>query len=312
MVFNFLKQGIGLIIGGLLVYGALSWMPVAHATPNLSEVSAPQAAVVTDSLAAAQVLHYQGHLLAPDTGQAKPDGTYPMTFSIYNVNSGGSALWTETKNVGVSKGLFATLLGDTTPLDLAMFNGQELWLGIKVDPDPEATPRQRMAHVAYAMRAENAGNAELLNGLDSTAFATAGHTHDGSEITSGTVEEARIDPAIARVSDIVPHVLSNDGSGSGLDADLLDGHDSSEFYPHHTGTQYQGALNPGQSTTVFTFGWPTSWYVHWYVLPTTMTGQVTWSVKTELGSDGNITYYITITNAGSIATNYDMKFVVLR
>jgi hypothetical protein len=70
------------------------------------------------------------------------------------------------------------------------------------------------------------GDADTLDGLDSTDFALAVHTHDGADITSGTVGEPFIDPLIARDSEVVPIVLANDGSGSTLDADLLDGRDS--------------------------------------------------------------------------------------
>ncbi len=72
-------------------------------------------------------------------------------------------------------------------------------------------------------------DADLLDGLDSTAFASAGHAHDGSDITSGTVAEARIDTLLARDAEIMPTVLAGDGAGSALDADLLDGLNSSAF-----------------------------------------------------------------------------------
>lgn len=275
-------------------------------------MAATQATVLRAVTVTTPVISYQGRLLDPATGQPKPDGGYTMSFSLYNVATGGGPLWTESKSVAVNKGLFNTLLGDITLLPAPLFNGQELYLGITVGSDPETTPRQRLAHVAYAIHAADASNADALDGLDSTAFALANHTHDGSAITTGTVAEARIDPTIARVANIMPKVLGNDGAGSGLDADLIDGHDSSEFYLRGSGTQYHNTLNAGQSVTVFTFGWPTSWYLVWHVFPTTTGGQVTWSVKTELGSDGNITYYITINNVGTIATGYDMKYFILR
>ena len=44
-----------------------------------------------------------------------------------------------------------TLIGDGTPLDPLFFNGQQLWLGVTVDGDPEATPRQPTLPVPYAM-----------------------------------------------------------------------------------------------------------------------------------------------------------------
>lgn len=43
-------------------------------------------------------------------------------------------------------------------------------------------------------------NADLLDGLDSTAFAVAGHTHDASAIVSGTLNDARISSIIPRVN----------------------------------------------------------------------------------------------------------------
>ena len=72
-------------------------------------------------------------------------------------------------------------------------------------------------------------DADLLDGLNSTTFATASHTHSGADITSGTVDASVIDAAIARVVDVFSIVLGADGSGSGLDADLLDGLSSAAF-----------------------------------------------------------------------------------
>jgi len=245
-------------------------------------LAATQASVLQKGATEGAVIHYQGRLLEPTTGQAKPDGAYTMSFSLYTSATGGGPLWTENKSVAVDKGLFSTLLGDITPFASDIFNGQPLYLGITVSSDPETTPRQQIAHVAYAMRAATAGqaetaitaetattaetasNADTLDSLDSSQFALADHNHDG------------------------------------------------RYYLRNMGTQYHNTLTPGQSITIFTFGWPVSAYVQWYALPTTTSGQVTWSVKTELGSDGNLTYYITTTNVGTIATGFDVKFVMFQ
>lgn len=72
-------------------------------------------------------------------------------------------------------------------------------------------------------------NADLLDDLDSTAFALVVHTHDASDIVSGTLDDARIPTGITRDSEVFGIVLANDGPGSGLDADVLDGLDSSAF-----------------------------------------------------------------------------------
>lgn len=72
-------------------------------------------------------------------------------------------------------------------------------------------------------------DADTLDGRDSTTFADALHTHSADEIVSGELADARLSGAITRDSEVLPIVLSADGAGSGLDADVLDGFDSSDF-----------------------------------------------------------------------------------
>ncbi|MGD9101698.1 MAG: hypothetical protein PVF45_14550, partial [Anaerolineae bacterium] len=67
--------------------------------------------------AVSPLLQYQGRLSDPSTGEPVADDTYSMVFSLYDVDSGGSPLWTETKDVTVQGGLFSTALGDTATLD---------------------------------------------------------------------------------------------------------------------------------------------------------------------------------------------------
>ena len=72
-------------------------------------------------------------------------------------------------------------------------------------------------------------DADFLSGKAASSFATAGHLHDGAVIVSGEVAEPRIDKDLARDIEVLPIVLASDGSGSGLDADLLDGLHASDF-----------------------------------------------------------------------------------
>jgi hypothetical protein len=82
-------------------------------------------------------------------------------------------------------------------------------------------------------------NTITINGALS---ATSGLSGDGSGLTnlsgssiiSGTVADARIASTIARDSEIMTTVLANDGSSSTLDADKLDGNDSSAFMSSST------------------------------------------------------------------------------
>jgi hypothetical protein len=77
-------------------------------------------------------------------------------------------------------------------------------------------------------------SADELDGRDSGSFANATHAHAGEDITSGTVASARIDGSIARDDEVVPTVKANDGSGSGVDADTIDGMNSSSFFRGQT------------------------------------------------------------------------------
>lgn len=82
-------------------------------------------------------------------------------------------------------------------------------------------------------------DADTLDGQHAAAFAASDHIHSGyaasthshaaSDITSGELADARMPATIARDSEVMPAVLASDGTGSGLDADKLDGKDSSDF-----------------------------------------------------------------------------------
>jgi hypothetical protein len=67
------------------------------------------------------ILHFQG-VLHDDLGDPL-DGTYSVTFAIYDVDSGGSPLWTETRDVECQDGLFDVTLGLVNPITLS-FSGQ--------------------------------------------------------------------------------------------------------------------------------------------------------------------------------------------
>jgi len=214
----------------LLIAGGVGAHPPADEPTGQGEVTVTG---VTTPL-----LQYQGRLTDPSTGEPVDGGDYTMTFRLYDAASGGSPLWTETKDVSVQDGLFSTVLGDATPLDQGLFNGQELWLGIKVMADAEATPRQQVLPVAYALsllpgavisatssspilRVNNVGSGEALRiggptVLDgdltvSGSLIGGSHAHSGGDITSGTIAEARIDDEIARD----PEVTSAIGTHAG-------------------------------------------------------------------------------------------------
>lgn len=308
MIYGMIKQSSGIFIGVLITLAVIWFAPAANAFPAAAPSLVPSTGPRLETVATTPALHYQGRLLDPINGQAKADGAYAFTFRIYNTATGGAPLWTETKSVNVNKGLFSTLLGDITPLDSAIFPGQELYLGVTIGTDPEAAPRQRLAHVAYAMYAEKAGNANLLNGQGAGAFAPATHAHSGDQINAGTVAEARIDNAITRDNEVMTIVRANSGSGSGLDADTLDGYDQSSFYKSATGTQVNQTtpLAAGGQEYWFTFGYSADQLVVWRVKPTVVGAKMRLEVETELSTNNTVTYWLRVYNTGTVASGYQL------
>ena len=92
---------------------------------------------------------YQG-VLTDNSGNLVVDGPYNLVFRMYDVASGGSALWTETQSgVPVSKGGFAVILGSLTPLNLPF--DKQYYLGVTVNAGPELTPRVIVAGSPQAL-----------------------------------------------------------------------------------------------------------------------------------------------------------------
>ena len=104
------------------------------------------------------LMNYQGVLSHPITGDPVPDGEHEITFALYDVASGGTALWMETQAVPVQNGLFSVLLGSINPLSADAFTGMT-YLGVKVGADAEMTPRQQIVSVPYAIHAQQAASA---------------------------------------------------------------------------------------------------------------------------------------------------------
>jgi len=182
-----------------------------------------------------QKMSYQGYLT--NVAGVPINGTLQMAFSIYNVSSGGSPLWTETHSVTVSQGIYSVILGEgSTPNPINLPFDTTYYLGVQVGADPEMAPRKILTSVGYAFRAL-------------TVESIGSHSHSGADITSGTVSEARIDSLIARDSEVMTIVKTNDGSGSGLDADLLDGQHATSFAvaSHNHDATY---VNEGQANSV--------------------------------------------------------------
>lgn len=105
------------------------------------------------------LINYQGKLT--DTSGSPLNGSYDITFRIYDAETAGNLLWEETQpGVVVSKGLLSTLLGSVTALNIPF--DKPYYLEIKVGSEV-MTPRQRITSAGYAIRAEKA---DSVDGID--------------------------------------------------------------------------------------------------------------------------------------------------
>ncbi|HLY61229.1 MAG TPA: hypothetical protein VKV95_10805, partial [Terriglobia bacterium] len=101
-------------------------------------------------------------------------GIVDVTFSLYNTEAGGEALWFETQSVQADDlGRYTALLGamhtDGLPVDL-FTSGDVRWLGIQVGAEAEQQPRVLLVSVPYALKA---GDAETLGGKPASAYVLA-------------------------------------------------------------------------------------------------------------------------------------------
>ena len=88
--------------------------------------------------------------------------------------------------------------------------------------------------LAKLLTVDGAGSgidADLLDGLSSAAFAAAAHSHAIADVTGlQAALDDKLDAADYTAADVLAKLLTVDGSGSGIDADLLDGVSSSGYF----------------------------------------------------------------------------------
>lgn len=78
------------------------------------------------------------------------EGTRDITVRIYDVASGGAALYTETfGSVQVSSGVFHVVISPPSNT----WSGQDRWVGVSINGGVELAPRTRIGSVPYALTA---------------------------------------------------------------------------------------------------------------------------------------------------------------
>ena len=108
-----------------------------------------------------RVLTIQGKL-TDSLGQTVPDGVQSVTFRLYDVETGGTALWQEVQNVQTNGGLFNANLGAVTPITLSF--DKQYWLGMQPPNCGELCPRTRLTTAPYAVVAGTVVDGAITTG----------------------------------------------------------------------------------------------------------------------------------------------------
>ncbi len=108
-------------------------------------------------------MSYQG-VLTDGAGAIVADGDYDLTLALYDVETGGVALWTEAQTAAVAGGVFNVVLGGVSPLTLPF--DKAYYLGVAVEGGGELVPRTLLTSAAYSL------NAPVV------AFGASGNTTD--------------------------------------------------------------------------------------------------------------------------------------
>src|SRR5688572_21859910 len=108
-----------------------------------------------------RTMKFQGYL-ATAAGQPV-SATLGITFRLYDVASGGVALWEEQHPaVAVANGLYEATLGSIVPITLPF--SVPYFLGISVGADAEMAPRQALTGTGYAIRSAIADSVASVPG----------------------------------------------------------------------------------------------------------------------------------------------------
>lgn len=159
-----------------------------------------------------QKLNYQGYLA--DASGIPVTETVAITFAIYDVATGGSALWTETQTVNVLTGKFSVHLGETTPIELEV--AKSYYLGLKIGDEAELTPREELTSTMYALFVDGIT-------LDKRVFDTSNISVDNTFVGIGAGENTA--PEIEIISSL-PFPLCDGISNTFIGKDA--GHENTE------------------------------------------------------------------------------------
>ena len=147
-------------------------LTAAAAPQAASSAQAPSAREAGSDSVVPRLIQFSG--IVKDAAGKPPAGPVGLTFSLYQLQEGGSPLWAETQTVQAdSRGFYTVFLGAASPAGLPLdvfMTGAGRWLGVQPAlPAVGEQPRVLLVGVPYAFKA---ADAETLGGKPASAYVT--------------------------------------------------------------------------------------------------------------------------------------------
>jgi len=177
-----------------------------------------------------ETMSYQG-ILTDASGRIVADGSYRLTFKLYESPTSGPLIWEENQGVTVADGLFNVILGGSGALNVKF--DKQYWLGIAVDGGSEMQPRIQLTASAYSLNARSLADSAVtgatiangsavrsLNGLTDKVTLDAGNniviSENGNSINISASTAGGLTLPFSATVDEIFSVFSifNQGEGS--------------------------------------------------------------------------------------------------
>ena len=135
-----------------------------------------------------EMINFQGRL--NDDAGTPLDTTLSVIFEIYPSPTGGSPIWSETRDIEFSEGLFHVYLGDSTPIPANNFTGGVYYIQLTIDGTP-LLPRKGLISVPYSFKSLKADTSyfSLNTNFDTLGayYDTTNHMATSEEISDSIV-----------------------------------------------------------------------------------------------------------------------------
>ena len=183
-----------IIVVALMLFGYRAWAMPAAAPASSDDTSG--------------VISYQGYV-TDDTGEPL-NGEVSLGFSLYDVDTGGSYLWsenyssTEPPRVPVSNGVFNVLLGSKTPIPASVLSKTGLFLEVAVNGE-RMEPREPVGMVPIALHAVRASGLSAADGTpgDAVTVDEDGNVTVGQALLVGQGEPEGYQGVTADYNDLI-------------------------------------------------------------------------------------------------------------